>query len=91
MSRSCSGCAVGGYLRSTRIADAPSQMKQDVEDGCAREAQAQARLLAEEAGCVAREHRVPLRVRLSCSLRRRTHSAKQKESFVAMVSHEVSS
>lgn len=28
------------------------QMKQDVEDGCAREAQAQALALAEKAGCV---------------------------------------
>ena len=28
------------------------QMKQDVEDGCAREAQAQAAQLAEKAGCV---------------------------------------
>ena len=41
-------------------------MKKDVEDGCEREAQAQARLLAEAAG------------------------AKQKEQFVAMVSHEES-
>ena len=29
------------------------QMKQDVEDGCAREVQAQAAQLAEKAGCAA--------------------------------------
>ena len=77
------------------------RMQKDLEDGCAREAQAQARLLADEAGCAPPcvvasgcMRRGAWRIALSapnhvlCVQHRRM---KQKEQFVAMVSHEARS
>lgn len=69
-----------------------SQMKKDVEDGCAREAEAQARQLAEEAGCALRAslfHVYAAKMLSHACLWVVVHrSIKLKEQFVAMVSHE---
>jgi hypothetical protein len=73
-------------------AAACAQLKRELEDGCAREAEAQARVLAEEARCVLVllfSTKLPaLRLPADALLLPLVRSSKQKDQFVAMVSHE---